>query len=409
MLGKEDATTPYLKEIANVQHWDVMACQFAIHYACKDEETFKTFIQNVSNHCKSVFFGTCMDGMSVYSLLAGKDRYILRSSGRTFAQIDKKYDDEGEWKDEFGQEIEVMLESTDKPIVEFLVPFQKIVQMFEEAGFELLETKMFKDLYVGQSGISLDASKQEFTSLHRTFAFKRIGEMGKKKEEDVVEIEVPEMEEAKEEEEEEEKKEEEEEEVKIVEKTEKKVTLKKKEEEAPKESNIVYFFSKEPENKEFSSFYDTIFKLDDVEYKSAEHALQAIKAKTFGDEENFKKIVKAKSAQSAKSFGKKVEKFDEKIWDEKKEDVMRQILRAKFSQNPEARKKLLNTGDKTIANADPRDNYWGIGTSATTTIAKNPSKWKGENKLGKLLMELREELRAEDEADEAAAAEKEEE
>jgi len=407
MLGKDEATTPYLKEFANVQHWDVMACQFAIHYACKDEETFKIFVQNVSNHCKSVFFGTCMDGMSVYSLLAGKNRYILRSSGRTFAQIDKKYDDEGEWKEEFGQEIEVTLESTDKPVTEYLVPFQKIVEMFGEAGFELLETKMFKDLYVAQSGISLDGSKQEFTSLHRTFAFKRVGEIGKKKEEDIY-ADMPPLEPGDdvEPEEEEEKKEEE---IKIVEKTEKKVTLKKKEEEAPVESNIVFFFSKEPENKEFSSFYDTTFKLDDVEYKSAEHALQAIKAKTFGDEENFKKIVKAKSAQSAKSFGKKVDKFDDKIWDEKKEDVMRQILRAKFSQNPDARKKLLDTADKTIANADPRDNYWGIGTSATTTIAKNPSKWKGENKLGKLLMELREELRAEDEADEAAAAEKEEE
>lgn len=408
VLGKEDATTPYLKEFGNIQYWDVMACQFAIHYACKDEETFKTFIQNVSNHCKSVFFGTCMDGMSVYSLLAGKDRYILRSSGRTFAQIDKKYDDEGEWKEEFGQEIEVTLESTDKPIMEYLVPFQKIVEMFEEAGFELLETKMFKDLYIAQSGISLDASKQEFTSLHRTFAFKRVGEIGKKKKEDVVEIEVPEIEE--EEVEKEEKEEEkEEEEVKIVEKTEKKVTLKKKKEEEPKESNILFFFSKEPENKEFSSFYDTVFKLDDVEYKSAEHAFQAIKAKTFGDEEHFKKILKAKSAQSAKSFGRKVEKFDDKIWNEKKEDVMRQILRAKFSQNPEIRKKLLDTGDKILAEANPRDNYWGIGTSSTTSIAKNPSKWKGENKLGKLLMELREELRAEDEADEAAMEEKEEE
>jgi ribA/ribD-fused uncharacterized protein len=401
MLGKDEATTPYLKEFANVQHWDVMACQFAIHYACKDEETFKTFIQNVSNHCKSVFFGTCMDGMSVYSLLAGKNRYILRSSGRTFAQIDKKYDDEGEWKDDFGQEIEVTLESTDKPITEFLVPFQKIVEMFEEAGFELLETKMFKDLYVGQSGISLDSSKQEFTSLHRTFAFKRVGEMGKKKEEEIVEIEIPEIEEK----EEEEKKEEE---VKIVEKTEKKVTLKKKDEE-PKESNIVFFFSKEPENKEFSSFYDTVFKLDDVEYKSAEHAFQAIKAKTFGDEEHFKKILKAKSAQSAKSFGKKVEKFEESVWNEKKEDVMRKILRAKFSQNAEIRKKLLDTGDKILAEANPRDTFWGIGTSASTAIAKNPSKWKGQNKLGKLLMELRDELKAEDAADEAAMEEKEEE
>lgn len=409
MLGKEQATTPYLKEFYNVREWDIVSCQFAVHYACQNEETFKTFIQNISNHCKSVFIGTCMDGMSVYSLLAGKNRYILRSSGRTFAQIDKKYTDEGEWKEEFGQEIEVTLESTDKPIVEYLVPFKRVSELLTEYGFELLETKMFKDIYASQTGIALDESKQEFTSLHRTFAFKRVGKM---KREEKEEESVKEEEEAEKEEEEVEKEVEESAEIVVPEipkPTEKKVTLKKKkEEEAPKE-DIVFFFSKDPENKEFSSFYDTTFKLDDVEYKSAEHAFQAIKAKTFGDEEHFKKILKAKSAQSAKSFGKKVEKFDETVWNEKKDDVMRQILRAKFSQNPDIRKKLLDSGDKILAEANPRDTYWGIGTSASTSIAKTPSKWKGQNKLGKMLMELRDELIAEDKADEEAAAEKEEE
>ena len=144
-------------------------------------------------------------------------------------------------------------------------------------------------------------------------------------------------------------------------------------------------------------------------YKSAEHAYQGLKAKKFGDETHFAKIVKAKSAQSAKSFGKKVEKFDAEVWNDSKEDVMRQVLRAKFSQNPPIRKLLLDTGDKLIANADPRDSYWGIGTSAGTSVAKNPDKWKGQNKLGKLLAELRAEFRAEDAEDEAAGEEEEEE
>jgi ribA/ribD-fused uncharacterized protein len=164
----------------------------------------------------------------------------------------------------------------------------------------------------------------------------------------------------------------------------------------PPPPEILYFFSKEPENKEFSNFYETNFTLDGVEYKSAEHAFQAIKAKTFGDDTNFGKILKAKSAQSAKSFGKKVVGFKEDVWTpEKKEEIMKQIVRAKFTQNLELRKKLLDSGDKILANADARDKFWGVGTSATTAIAKDPSKWKGENKLGKMLMELRTELRAE--------------
>jgi ribA/ribD-fused uncharacterized protein len=164
----------------------------------------------------------------------------------------------------------------------------------------------------------------------------------------------------------------------------------------PPPPEILYFFSKEPENKEFSNFYETNFTLDGVDYKSAEHAFQAVKAKTFGDDANFGKILKAKSAQSAKSFGKKVVGFKDEVWTpEKKEEVMKQIVRAKFTQNLELRKKLLDSGDKILANADARDKFWGVGTSASTAIAKDPSKWKGDNKLGKMLMELRTELRAE--------------
>jgi hypothetical protein len=163
---------------------------------------------------------------------------------------------------------------------------------------------------------------------------------------------------------------------------------------APKQE-ILYFFSKEPENKEFSNFYETTFKLDGVEYKSAEHAFEAIKAKTFGDDEMFGKILKAKSAQSAKSFGNKVKNFKEETWAEKQDEVMTSVLRAKFTQNLELRKKLLDTGDKLLANADPRDKYWGISTSASTEVAKTPTKWKGDNKLGKILEALRTELRAE--------------
>jgi hypothetical protein len=163
----------------------------------------------------------------------------------------------------------------------------------------------------------------------------------------------------------------------------------------PPPAEILHFFSKEPENKEFSNFYETKFTLDGVVYNSAEHAYQAIKAKTFGDEEHFKKIVKAKSAQSAKSFGKKVVGYKDEVWAAKKDEVMKSVMRAKFTQNLEIRKKLMDTDGKTLANSDSRDKYWGTGTSASTTMAKDSSKWKGENKLGKFIMDLRAELKAE--------------
>jgi len=384
-FGTEEASTPYLTQFKNVE-WDLASCQFAIHYACESEETFKIFVENVKAHCSSILFGTCLDGQAVYSLLAGKDRYILRSQGKTFAQFDKKYSDDGGWKNEFGQRIDVLLETIEKPTPEFLVPFDKVVEIFNEAGFDLHETKMFGDLYSAQSGISLDQPQQEYSFLHRTFAFKK-----RPVQEVTVEVKVPTFEPAVEPTVESE--------TKVV------VTDKKKrlvKEEAPKQE-ILFFMDKAPENAEFTRFYESVFTIEDVPFKTAEHAYQAMKAKMFGDEESYQKILKAKSGQSAKSFGKKVAGYVEAAWGEKKEQVMRDILRAKFTQNPTIHQVLLDSGDKLLAEANPRDKYWGIGTSSGTSIAKNPAKWKGENKLGKLLMALREELAAED-AEQAVAS-----
>ena len=382
VFGDEPATTPYLGEFKNIQKWDVVSCQFAIHYACETEEIFRVFAQNL-RHCKSVFFGTCLDGKAVYTLLAGKDRHAFRNRGRQFAEMTKGYTDEGEWKEEFGQKIDVLLESMVKPATEFLVPFARVQEILTEEGFELIDSQPFADIYTSQTAITLDRSEQDFSFLYRTFAFRRVSDplVPKAAETSVEVVEVA-----------------------SAAPSEKKAPVRRKkikvpagEELAPPPPpEILYFFSKEPENKEFSNFYETNFTLDGVGYKSAEHAFQAVKAKTFGDDASFGKILKAKSAQSAKSFGKKVVGFKDEVWTpEKKEEIMKQIVRAKFTQNIELRKKLLDSGDKVLANADARDKFWGVGTSASTAIAKDPSKWKGENKLGKMLMELRTELRAE--------------
>ena len=68
------------------------------------------------------------------------------------------------------------------------------------------------------------------------------------------------------------------------------------------------------------------------------------------------------------------------------------IDRDRFIQHPDLKTKLLETGKRPIGEASARDKYWGIGTSADTTKANDPSKWPGKNVLGKMLMELRTEL-----------------
>ena len=417
LMGVESAPTPYLREFERLTEFDAVACQMAMNYACESEETFKTFMGNVTKHCKNVFFGTTIDGAAVYGLLAGKSKHIFRKNGTVFAQIDKTYEDNGTWTNAFGMEVDVMLESLEKPQSEYLVPFEKVVELFGEAGFELVHSESMQDLYARQNDIALGSAEQEFSFLYRTFVFRRTAKADPEPEpESEVEAVVPVLAEALGEEDpnpegEDVKPEGEDanpegEEVKPEgEAAPKPVDEPKKRRKRivpgagagadPPADPPVFFFSKAPENKELSNFFEVDFEMDGVKFKSAEHAFQYAKAKKFGDETMAEKILKAKSAQSAKAFGKKVANFKEPEWTADKEDLMRKIIRAKFRSNPEITKTLLDTGDRLLAEANPRDRYWGIGTSAETEKAKTPAKWVGENRLGKILMEVREELRAE--------------
>ena len=69
-------------------------------------------------------------------------------------------------------------------------------------------------------------------------------------------------------------------------------------------------------------------------------------------------------------------------WEEVKDEVMLQALRMKFSQNPEIVRELLATGDANIIEHTRNDAYWADGGDGT-----------GKNKLGLLLMQVREELK----------------
>jgi ribA/ribD-fused uncharacterized protein len=124
-----------------------------------------------------------------------------------------------------------------------------------------------------------------------------------------------------------------------------------------------------------------------------EHYFQWSKAKQFGDAAMQAKILKSDSAKSAKAYGKKVKPFDPKVWGEMAVSVMKTAVKAKFMQHPELLDKLRKTGTALLAEADPRGKFWGIGTSADTSKAKDSSRWPGKNQMGKILMELRDELK----------------
>jgi ribA/ribD-fused uncharacterized protein len=136
------------------------------------------------------------------------------------------------------------------------------------------------------------------------------------------------------------------------------------------------------EHRYLSNFYGSYFFFyrDKVKYEAqtVEHAYQAMKA---NNTEAFLEILNCDTPLKAKRLGGKVKLKDN--WDGIKDAVMMQMVRAKFSQNKNLREKLISTYPSILIEGNTwNDTYWGMVEGKG-----------GQNKLGNILMAIREELR----------------
>lgn len=130
--------------------------------------------------------------------------------------------------------------------------------------------------------------------------------------------------------------------------------------------------------------------VQEVHYFCAEQYMMAHKALLFNDLESFNEICEATTAKQCKELGRGVKSFDQKIWDEYKEEIVVVGNYHKFSQNPDLAEYLKSTEGKVLVEASPYDRIWGIGFDRDNAFT-NRSKW-GQNLLGKALMVVRENL-----------------
>lgn len=141
----------------------------------------------------------------------------------------------------------------------------------------------------------------------------------------------------------------------------------------------IEFYSTQDEYGEFSNFAAYSFTLDGRRWPTSEHYFQAQK---FKDAAHREKIRKAKSPMIAARLGRSRKVTIRRDWDSAKIDVMRRAVRAKFAAHEELQQLLLSTGDEPIVEDAPRDDFWGCGADG-----------RGKNWLGRILMEVRNELR----------------
>ena len=142
-----------------------------------------------------------------------------------------------------------------------------------------------------------------------------------------------------------------------------------------------------------SQWYNSDFIVDGIVYNCVEQFMMAEKARLFGEEQILAEILETSEQFRIKYLGKQIKNFDEEIWEKERYNIVVRGNIAKFSQNEEIKKFLLNTGYKVIVQASPYDYIWGIGLLEDEIIKTNdPTKWKGKNLLGFALMEVRDKL-----------------
>lgn len=133
-----------------------------------------------------------------------------------------------------------------------------------------------------------------------------------------------------------------------------------------------------------SNFSDSKIEYDGYIYLNAEAAFQAQK----NSSSTYKYMMQFQDASTAKKEGRKVKLRPD--WEQVKDKIMYYVVKAKFEQNKDLRDKLLATGDKYLTEGNNwHDNYWGVCKCNSSKCLDKV----GRNKLGKILMQIREELR----------------
>ena len=143
----------------------------------------------------------------------------------------------------------------------------------------------------------------------------------------------------------------------------------------------VYFYTPDGPHGAFSNFAKFGVALDGVWWPTAEHYFQAQK---FHDAAYREKIRRASTPKQAADLGRTRAIPLRQDWDEARVDVMRQVVTTKFETHAALRELLLSTGNRPLVESAPGDAFWGAGPDGT-----------GENRLGRLLEELRARFRVE--------------
>ena len=159
---------------------------------------------------------------------------------------------------------------------------------------------------------------------------------------------------------------------------------------------MIGFFHENEEYGCFNNWYPAEFDYAGRHFANSEQFMMYHKVLMFRKYDLAKQIMSTSDpARCKKIAGQKFPEFDSYLWEKTCLTIVKRGVKAKFVQNEDIRETLLSTGSTLLAECSPYDRKWGIGIDINDPDRLEISKWKGKNLLGRILMEVREELRQE--------------
>lgn len=133
-----------------------------------------------------------------------------------------------------------------------------------------------------------------------------------------------------------------------------------------------------------SNFHHSPIMMSDIEFPTVEHAYQA--SKTL-DIEIRERIAMEPNPGKVKQMGRVLQLRDD--WEDVKELYMLTLVQAKFNRYADLAVKLLDTYPSELIEGNYwNDKFWGM----VKIEDKGINGWVGYNKLGQILMRVRQEL-----------------
>lgn len=139
----------------------------------------------------------------------------------------------------------------------------------------------------------------------------------------------------------------------------------------------------------FSQWFPSEFVRDGRTFTCAEQWMMYNKAIMFNDRDTMEKIMATPHPNEQKKLGRKVKNFSDEVWMKDAYNIVVQGNLSKFSQNKACMDYMIATAGREIVEASPYDRRWGIGLGENTPGIEDRSTWRGENLLGRAIMDAR--------------------